>query len=217
MPTIVGLLCVGGLIAVGALAVATANSRLVYGASLLVTLSGLVTALWHLIAGGDAATVSLPLGLPGIGAHFRLDALSAFFLAVANLGGATASLYGLGYGEHEPAPYRVLPFFPIYLADGPIDRPALEWLHERRLRDVALADAVLVPSDHIAGWLTRNGTPARRVRVVPYAADTRRFVPLAKDSTSSGRCTFLFTGGIVQVPSMIEGLLSSGQYIRSIR
>jgi formate hydrogenlyase subunit 3/multisubunit Na+/H+ antiporter MnhD subunit len=116
MPTIVGLLCVGGLIAVGVLAVATANSRLVYGASLLATLVGLVSALWHLVAGGDPTTVSLPLGLPGIGAHFRMDALSAFFLVVANLGGATASLYGLGYGEHEPAPYRVLPFFPIYLA-----------------------------------------------------------------------------------------------------
>ena len=27
-----------------------------------------------------------------------------------------ASLYGLGYGRHEPAPHRVLPFFPAFLA-----------------------------------------------------------------------------------------------------
>jgi hydrogenase-4 component B len=35
---------------------------------------------------------------------------------VINLGGATASLYGLGYGRHEPAPSRVLPFYPAFLA-----------------------------------------------------------------------------------------------------
>jgi glycosyltransferase involved in cell wall biosynthesis len=89
-------------------------------------------------------------------------------------------------------------FFPIYLADGPIDGPALAWLHERRLRDLALADAVLVPSEHIAGWLTRNGTPAHRVSVVPYAADTQRFAPDASKAPSPDRCTFLFAGGIVQ-------------------
>src|SRR5262249_17241217 len=55
-------------------------------------------------------------GLPWIGAHFRLDALAAFFLVVVNLGGATASLFGLGYGRHEEAPGRVLPFFPCFLA-----------------------------------------------------------------------------------------------------
>ena len=40
----------------------------------------------------------------------------AFFLVVANLGGAAASLYALGYGRHETSPLRVLPFFPAYLA-----------------------------------------------------------------------------------------------------
>ena len=56
----------------------------------------------------------LPIGLPWLGAHFRLDALASFFLVVVNLGGAAASLYGLGYGHHEPAPQRVLPFFPRF-------------------------------------------------------------------------------------------------------
>lgn len=62
------------------------------------------------------STAVLPLGLPWIGAHFRLDALSTFFLVVVNFGGAMASLYGLGYGRHESAPHRVLPFFPAFLA-----------------------------------------------------------------------------------------------------
>jgi formate hydrogenlyase subunit 3/multisubunit Na+/H+ antiporter MnhD subunit len=42
--------------------------------------------------------------------------LSAFFLVVVNLGSAAASVYGLGYGRHEHAPHRVLPFFPAFLA-----------------------------------------------------------------------------------------------------
>ncbi len=67
---------------------------------------------------GDAApaTLTLPLGLPWIGAHFRMDALAAFFLAVVDLGAAAASLFALGYGRHEEAPQRVLPFYPAFLA-----------------------------------------------------------------------------------------------------
>ena len=67
---------------------------------------------------GRAAPVelTLPIGLPWIGANFRLDALSAFFAVVVNLGGAAASLYALGYGRHEREPARVLPFFPAFLA-----------------------------------------------------------------------------------------------------
>ena len=47
------------------------------------------------------SSVTLPLGLPWLGAHFRIDALAAFFLVVINLGGAAASLFALGYGRHE--------------------------------------------------------------------------------------------------------------------
>ncbi|HNB27829.1 MAG TPA: hydrogenase 4 subunit B, partial [Alphaproteobacteria bacterium] len=67
---------------------------------------------------GDAAAAEtvLPLGLPWLGAHFRVDALSALFLVVIDLGGAAASLYGIGYGRHEDAPARVLPFFAAFLA-----------------------------------------------------------------------------------------------------
>jgi len=65
---------------------------------------------------GDTLTATLPIGLPWVGAHFRLDALSAFFMVVVNLGGLLASLYGLGYGAHEREPARVLGFFTPYLA-----------------------------------------------------------------------------------------------------
>jgi len=73
-------------------------------------------ALSHLVSGGAPLTLKLPIGLPFVGANFRLDALSAFFLAVVNLGGTAASLYGIGYGRHEKSPERVLPFYPAFLA-----------------------------------------------------------------------------------------------------
>src|SRR5690606_630672 len=79
----------------------------------LVALAG---SLAHLVAGPDAAAeVVLPIGLPWIGAHFRVDALAAFFLVVVNLGAVGASLYGIGYGRHVESPGRVLPAFSLFL------------------------------------------------------------------------------------------------------
>jgi starch synthase len=88
-------------------------------------------------------------------------------------------------------------FMPIYLGGGALDHALLAWLHKRRLRDLALANCILVPSDHIARALVRHGTSPDKVRVIPYAADCRRFRPLeAKYHGDS--CTFLFAGGISQ-------------------
>ena len=93
------------------------SSAVVYGASLIVALVLGIFALLTLFEhSGRVSSVSLPFGLPWLGAHFRIDALSAFFLVVVNLGGAAASLFALGYGQHEHAPQRVLPFYPVYLA-----------------------------------------------------------------------------------------------------
>ena len=100
-----------------ALGATTRATPIVYGVSLLVSLTLGTIGLLALFGFLDGAThVTLPLGLPWLGAHFSLDALSAFFLVVVNLGGAAASLYALGYGRHEENPQRVLPFFPAYLA-----------------------------------------------------------------------------------------------------
>jgi hydrogenase-4 component B len=114
------LSCIGAWLGIALLAVPAGRRRggtaTVYGASLVVSLFGLVAALGHLLADAAAADVSLPLGLPWVGARFRMDALAAFFLTVVNLGGGAASLYAIGAGRHEPEPQRVLPFFPAFLA-----------------------------------------------------------------------------------------------------
>ena len=120
MPIAVLLGCIAGLLGVTVLAVAigrsAAGTPAVYGLSLVLSLLAFATALGQLVAGGGAPELVLPLGLPWLGAHFRLDALAAFFLVVVNLGAGAASLYAIGYGRHEPAPLRVLPFFPAFLA-----------------------------------------------------------------------------------------------------
>ena len=86
-------------------------------ACLAICLAVFAVALAYLLAGDSpASSLWLPIGLPWIGAHFRIDFLSAFFLVIVNLGGAAASLYALGYGEHEASPGRVLPFYPAFLA-----------------------------------------------------------------------------------------------------
>jgi hydrogenase-4 component B len=113
--------CVAGLLGIAILAIVLSRSKrataVIYSATSVICAVALFGSLCWLIGGkANASGVTLPVGLPWLGAHFRLDALASFFLVVVNLGGAAASLYGLGYGHHDPAPHRVLPFFPAFLA-----------------------------------------------------------------------------------------------------
>ena len=111
---------VAALLVLAATAIPSALHRhgvgLVYGLSLAISFILTAIALSCLFDAAPPPAVSLPLGLPWLGAHFRIDALAAFFLAVVNLGGAAASLFALGYGRHEQFPGRVIPFYPAYLA-----------------------------------------------------------------------------------------------------
>src|SRR5579871_1737567 len=120
LPATTGLWCVAGFLGVAGIAVITgrhqAASSLIYGSALAVALVALGAALMAFLRPGPPWTLALPIGLPDIGARFRVDALSAFFLVVVNLGAAVTSLYALGYGRHEEEPRRVLPFYAAFLA-----------------------------------------------------------------------------------------------------
>ncbi len=119
-PVAVQLLLVAVLLSTAIVAVALSRARLasplIYSTCTVLCSAALAAALWHLLGTGTASSLVLPLGLPWLGAHFRLDALAAFFLVVVNLGGASASFYAQGYGRHETAPHRVLPFYAAFLA-----------------------------------------------------------------------------------------------------
>jgi len=116
------LVCAVFLLALAPLALATAGafasarSRLIYGASLAAAAASLAASLAHLLMAASPETVAMPLGIPWLGAHFRLDVLSAFFLVVIDLGAIGASLFAFGHATHETAPGRVLPFYPAFLA-----------------------------------------------------------------------------------------------------
>ena len=120
-PVALQLSCVAALLLTALLAIALSRSEratsIIYGVTLAACVVALLGSLRSLLgAPATPLSLTLPVGLPWLGAHFRLDALASFFLIVVNLGGAAASLYGLGYGHHDPSPHRVLPFYAAFLA-----------------------------------------------------------------------------------------------------
>ncbi|HTW36790.1 MAG TPA: hydrogenase 4 subunit B [Rhizomicrobium sp.] len=120
MPIVFSLDCIALLLALSVVAMSlerrSAATPVIYGASLLTSVLLLSAGLLHLLDGSAPAGSTLPLGLPWIGARFRVDPLSSFFLVIVNLGAAAASFCGIGHGRHEQAPQRVLPFYPAFLA-----------------------------------------------------------------------------------------------------
>lgn len=92
------------------------RSVLVYGMAATLSAVQLVSLIAHRLAGAPIEQLVLPIGLPWLGMHFRLDALSTTFLLVVTLVGGLVSLFAVGYGRNEPEPARVLPFYALFLA-----------------------------------------------------------------------------------------------------
>lgn len=120
MAMLVALACVGALIALSLLGTAAAAKRhstmFVYPLSMLACVGGAINGAVVVVGAPAPDVMTLPLGLPWLGMHMRIDALSGFFLALINFGGAAASLFAIGYGRHEASPGRVVPFYPAFLA-----------------------------------------------------------------------------------------------------
>jgi hydrogenase-4 component B len=94
----------------------TAAHWLVYAGTGAIAALLCADALLYLISGAAPQSATLPIGLPWLTARFRLDVLSAFFLAVVNGGAIAAAIYGIDYGRHEHEPERILPVFPLFIA-----------------------------------------------------------------------------------------------------
>jgi len=109
-------LCLLGLsLSATALRGLSVASAMVYTASALFCIALALVGIGTLATQAAASGLRVPVGLPWLGAHLRLDALSAVFLTLLGVGGAAASLYAIGYGRHEHEPHRVLPFYPGFL------------------------------------------------------------------------------------------------------
>ena len=109
--------------ALGALAVAAALAALMRGPALafVYPLSALAAIALgvvdlHVLLGGGEVVARLPIGLPTVGLHLRLDPLSAFFGIVINGGVLAASVYGMGFDRAKELTPRVEPLFPLFAA-----------------------------------------------------------------------------------------------------
>ena len=158
MPALV--VCVAALLGVSALSLALIRREkatlVVYGACLAISVALCAMSLPSIAAPPSAVT--LPLGLPWLGAHFRVDPLAAAFLTIINFGAAAASFYALGYGRHEHEPARVLPFFPAFLAGMNLvvlAADAYSFLFAWEL--MSLTSWALVMSHHRAAGTNRAG------------------------------------------------------------
>ncbi|CAH9018790.1 hydrogenase 4 subunit B [Candidatus Nitrosacidococcus sp. I8] len=115
---LVTLMCIVGLLSIAPLSLILIRHHtvtfIVYSICLLISLALCINAI--LSINQVSSQVVIPLGLPWLGVHFYLDSLAYIFLAIINFGAASSSLYALGYGQHETEPYRILPFYPLFLA-----------------------------------------------------------------------------------------------------
>src|SRR5258708_34697190 len=97
LPTL--LYCVAALIALGIVSLGAQRAigrALAYGGTFLACAVLLISAVTFLGSARGEETVILPIGLPWLGGHFRLDALSAFFLLLVALAGAGPRTLGFG-------------------------------------------------------------------------------------------------------------------------
>ncbi len=122
IPTIqiIGI-CVVILLAIGPMGVAAARGR--SGHLFIYPVSFLASGAIALAAGAmllhppaEPPIAILPLGLPWLEAHFRIDALAAYFLLLVNLLAAIVAIFAIGYGRDEEEPHRVLPVYPVFVA-----------------------------------------------------------------------------------------------------
>ena len=149
-------------LAIGLLALVPTGGGFI-GRSLFVAgaLVGLAISVIALTGIGDVAqTMVLPLGLPDLPFHLRLDALSAFFLVL--LGGAAAgiSVFSAGYfNASENASPRLLCLqYHVFLAAMALVLVADDaYLFMVAWETMALASFFLVTTDHVVPEIRRAG------------------------------------------------------------
>jgi formate hydrogenlyase subunit 3/multisubunit Na+/H+ antiporter MnhD subunit len=137
----------------------TAVAKLLFPAGGLAGLVLLGAALSALVSGGAEVAV-LPIGLPGLPFHFRLDALSAFFLMVIGAAAAGVSAFAAGYfrkGQGTPPGLLCLEYH-IFLASMVLvvvadDAYAFMVMWET----MALSSYFLVTANHVIAEIRRAG------------------------------------------------------------
>ncbi len=131
-----------------------------FPAGAAVALAIAATGLWGL--GTTAQTMVLPLGLPDLPFHLRLDALSAFFLLLLGAAAGGISLYATGYFrkmQHDDGTLRLLCLqYHVFLASMVWVLLADDaYLFMVAWETMALSSYFLVTTDHVVPEIRRAG------------------------------------------------------------
>jgi len=133
-------------------------SRVLFPAGSAVGLALAFVALFAIAA--PAQTVVLPLGLPDLPFHLRLDALSAFFLLLLGATGTAVSLYSAGYfrSSEGTAPGLICAQYHAFLAAMALVLIANDaYVFMVAWETMALASFFLVTTEHRIPEIRRAG------------------------------------------------------------
>lgn len=135
-------------------------ARFLFPAGALVCVAMFFLASTFLISGHSPEAMTLPLGLPDLPFHVRLDALSAFFLLILGLAGAGISTFAAGYfrsGEGT-APGLLGLHYHVFLASMAVVMLADDaYLFMVVWETMALTSYFLVTSQHRIPEIRRAG------------------------------------------------------------
>ena len=150
-------------VAIGVLGVVRLNStldfrRILFVAGACVGAALAVVALFALA--GQPQTLALPLGLPDLPFHVRLDALSAFFLLLLGAAAAGISLFSAGYFRDDPGPapgLLCLQYHTFLAAMAAVLIADDAYAFMMAWETMALASFFLVTTDHRVAEVRRAG------------------------------------------------------------
>lgn len=172
------------LLALGVIgAVFRQNTSVYLGSAAACAAAFLAALVWLLGAAPGPERLVLPVGLPWLPVHLRLDALSAYFLVIIDGLGILTSVYGIGYGRHEAEPQRVLPFYPAFLAG----------MNLALLADDAFAFLVSWEFMSLASWLL--------VLASHREAETRRAAYIYLVMAAFGTAALILAFGVLAGPA----------------
>jgi formate hydrogenlyase subunit 3/multisubunit Na+/H+ antiporter MnhD subunit len=133
-------------------------TRVLYPAGALVGLALAAAALSSIFL--PAASLVLPLGLPNLPFHARLDALAAFFLLLLGMASTGISLFASGYFRQEQgtAPGLLCLYYHVFLAAMALVLVADDaYFFMVVWETMALASFFLVTSEHSKAEIRRAG------------------------------------------------------------
>jgi hydrogenase-4 component B len=135
-------------------------ARFLFPVGALACVATFLLAGTFLISGHSPEVMTLPLGLPELPFHLRLDALSAFFLLILGLSGAGISTFAAGYfrsGEGT-APGLLGLHYHVFLASMALVMLADDaYLFMVAWETMALSSYFLVTSQHRIAEIRRAG------------------------------------------------------------